>query len=197
MSENANNAAPKKQIKIKLPEKTSMNLYIKEKTSSRLSLVIPVAIILAIFIALFTKFAVIDRLNRLNKLQQDVNALQSQLDALNAEYADVNQVREDYRRYSGKYLKKDNSIELRSRTEILDMVNTQIRDLGVLRTISIVDNYVSISVDCADINDVEAIRASISLVDYTKDVNLSSIVKNNNRSIAAISFSVIAEEGQK
>ena len=66
----------------KYPVKTDINLAIREKKQNKLSTNIPTFIILVIAIAIFSKFAVINRLEQASEAENSATVAQQQLETL-------------------------------------------------------------------------------------------------------------------
>ncbi|MCI2057275.1 MAG: hypothetical protein LKJ86_09045 [Oscillibacter sp.] len=84
----------------KYPSKTTLNLAQKEREKRDLGAVVPVAILLALGIAAFCKFGVVDRLNALSQAE----AQAAQAEAQTAQLADLNanydSLLQEYQSYS-------------------------------------------------------------------------------------------------
>lgn len=81
------------------PTKKTLNLMIREKGNSDLRILIPAVIVACVFLVLFCKFAVIDRLAEANRAEQAAEAAEAQLAAVVRELEDYDAVEAEYTRY--------------------------------------------------------------------------------------------------
>ena len=163
------NLVPQKQA----VDKTSMNLYIKPKDGNSLSVVLPTLIIVIVIVALFAKFAVIDRLIALSKLQDEESAVRSQLSVLQTEMEDYEQVRSDYRRYSGKYL-DDEARGYVDRIEIIELLDRVVGNLGMVSSIDIKGNTVSVRLTAYSLSDIAVMRANLEAEELVGKISVKT-----------------------
>ena len=163
------NLVPQKQA----VDKTSMNLYIKPKDGNSLSVVLPTMIIVFVIVALFAKFAVIDRLVALSKLQDEETAINSQLSILQTEMTDYEQVRSDYRRYSGKYL-DDEARGYVDRIEIIELLDRVVGNLGMVSSIDIKGNTVSVKLTASSLSDIAVMRANLEAEEIVGKISVKT-----------------------
>ena len=78
------------------PFKTTINLAQRERRNANFGAVLPVAIALAVFIGLFCKWGVIDRLNKVTEMERRTAETQQLLQQAQAKTKDYNSVREKY-----------------------------------------------------------------------------------------------------
>lgn len=76
--------------------KTTINLAQKERHNTNVGAVLPVAIALAVFIGLFCKFGVIDRLNKVTEMEKQTAETQQLLQQAQVKTKDYDSVREKY-----------------------------------------------------------------------------------------------------
>lgn len=163
------NLVPQKQA----VDKTSMNLYTKPKDGNSLSVVLPTMIIVIVFVALFAKFAVIDRLVALSRLQDEESMISSQLSVLQAEMTDYEQVRSDYRRYSGKYL-DDEARGYVDRIEIIELLDRVVGNLGMVSSIDIKGNTVSVRLTAYSLSDIAVMRANLEAEELVGKISVKT-----------------------
>ena len=142
------------KLRKSLPTKTTLNLIVPVSRQNKLYTVLPTAIIVALAIALFTKFAVIDRLDKVNKREAEVGALQTQVDKMNDELKDYDEVHENYYRYT-TYFMTESEISVVDRVELLDILTKTAGKNVTLNAISVVNNKISLFFDTEEFKPVD------------------------------------------
>ena len=189
------------KLRKSLPTKTTLNLIVPVSRQNKLSTVLPTAIIVALAIALFTKFAVIDRLDKVNKREAEVGALQTQVDKMNDELKDYDEVHENYYRYT-TYFMTESEISVVDRVELRDILTKTAGKNVTLNAISVVNNKISFAIDAPDLKTVgdfvDALNKSPKVVNAV--VGNAQKVKRDAETIvnASITMEVTNEtEGEK
>ncbi len=189
------------KLRKSLPTKTTLNLIVPVSRQNKLSTVLPTAIIVALAIALFTKFAVIDRLDKVNKREAEVGALQTQVDKMNDGLKDYDEVHENYYRYT-TYFMTESEISVVDRVELLDILTKTAGKNVTLNAISVVNNKISFAIDAPDLKTVgdfvDALNKSPKVVNAV--VGNAQKVKRDAETIvnASITMEVTNEtEGEK
>ena len=189
------------KLRKSLPTKTTLNLIVPVSRQNKLSTVLPTAIIVALAIALFTKFAVIDRLDKVNKREAEVGALQTQVDKMNDELKDYDEVHENYYRYT-TYFMTESEISVVDRVELLDILTKTAGKNVTLNAIAVVNNKISFAIDAPDLKTVgdfvDALNKSPKVVNAV--VGNAQKVKRDAETIvnASITMEVTNEtEGEK
>ena len=152
-------------------DKTTMNLFIKEKNGNSLSVVIPTLIIVGVLVALFTKFAVIDRINDLLELQRQESELSARVSAMNDSLSDYDQVRSDYRHYSGHHLDAD-ALSQVDRLEIIHLLERVVGGLGTISSIDIQGNTVSVRLTAPTLAHIARMRAILEAEEYVTKITV-------------------------
>ena len=185
----------KKEKEIIIPNKTSMNLYQVDNRGNNVPAFLIGLVVVALVAFLIAQFGVIARLNKLNKLENEVAQIERVLDDYHHEMEEYPVSKENYLRYSDAYSK--NSIVYVDRIEIMDLLENACRDLGNIISYSIVENSVSAKVNTASLEDFNKIKANLDaskLVDYvtlisSTDVSDLKVVSN------VFKFTVSDKEG--
>ena len=96
------NTAVKKTVKkqIKIPTKKTLNLLIKEKTLASPTRLIPILFIIVAGSYLFSRYAVVARLEKVNRAEAELADMKSQLEMIQNAFTDYDEVEDQYRRYS-------------------------------------------------------------------------------------------------
>ena len=90
--------------KTSYPVKTTLNLMVMERPAAQLKRMAPYIAVLAVLIALFCKFAVIDRLSAATRAENEAQAAERQLEQVQAQLVDYDAVNEEYTRYFSEAL---------------------------------------------------------------------------------------------
>lgn len=163
----------------KLPTKRSMNLYIKVKDGNSWQVFVPLAIFLALVVLCIYRLGVIDRLNKLNSLQQENSRLEAQLNSLNEQIAKYPELEEEYRRYTTSYLREEEQ-GLLNRSRIFDMIEECTTNLAVVKSISIENNQVGLVVDLVSLNDIEVLQDRLNAMPNVDEIKVSTARGTNN-----------------
>lgn len=106
------------------PKKKNIN-FIVDNTEKYNKISIFCFVIFMIFLVFFTKFAVIDTLSAVNKLESNYNSVLSQIEAYNAKMSDYDEVETRYNDLVGDFLTYDEQLST-SRSQIINMIDGDI-----------------------------------------------------------------------
>ena len=163
-----------KEKEIKLPSKTEMNLYVNENENSKqLPYFLVGLAVVGVLVFLFAQFLVINRLNKLNALQGEVNDLMYEHNQQLEYLRDYDEVKEKYRRYTTEYLTADNE-KIVDREDIINLINRAVEEYGKTYSFSISDNAVTISVITDNQDELASIRNVLEKSKYVESVEVSS-----------------------
>ncbi len=163
----------------KLPSKRTMNLYIKVKDGNSWQVFVPLAIFLALVVLCIYRLGVVDRLNKLNDLQQQNSQLEAQLNTLNEQIAKYPELEEEYRRFTTGYLREDEQ-GLLKRSRIFDMIDECTTNLATVKSISIENNQVGLVVDLVSLNDIEVLQDRLNALQNVDEIKVSTARGTNN-----------------
>ena len=163
-----------------VPSKTTLNLVMKEKSALRLSRVIPAVLIIAVLALVIGKFAVADRCARLRAAEHELANRQATLRVLQASYADYDQVKEQYNRYTCEGF--DNTIA--DRQEILDLLESDIIPYSETQSVSVTGNVFSTTLTGLTLNEVSTMIARLEANPLVDRVTVSTAGYNDDRSAA-------------
>ena len=163
----------------RLPDKRSMNLYVKVRDGNSWQLILPLAISLVLVVFSIYRLGVVDRLNRLNVLQQENVELESRLHLLNDELKEYQGVKEEYRRYNTGYLREGEQ-ELLSRSRIFMLLDECTAGLADIRNISIQGNQVGVAVTIRSLEDIELIQDRLNALPDVEEIKVSTAKGTNN-----------------
>ncbi len=125
------------------PTKTTLNLAMKEKSSFSPVKLVPLLLALFALAALFGKFAVADRLAAVSRAEAEVAALRQRQTALEQATAGFEDLSRRYAQYSTGWMTEDEQTAV-LRTEMLELVETELMPSAQLRRISASGNVLSV-----------------------------------------------------
>ena len=94
----------KKITKDRYPEKTSINLVMKEQDGGNWKVQVAIFAVFLVLLGIFVKVEVVGRLNRVMEASAEYGDVQSQIADLQKYNEDYEKVEEQYSHYSSNYL---------------------------------------------------------------------------------------------
>ena len=125
------------------PSKVTMNLAMKEKSQFAPGKLIPLLLLLVILAALFSKFAVADRLAKVDRAQAELNTLQQRKADLETAAAGYEELSEKYARYSIGWMTEDEQAAV-TRLEMLSLIEKELMPGSRVRRVSASGNILSV-----------------------------------------------------
>lgn len=184
--------AKKKDIKI--PDKSTMNLYQPDRTGNSIPGFIIGLILVGICTVLFSQFLVIGRLNKLAAKQAEVSRVQSQLTMMQDELMDYPKVKEDYIRYSDSYA--EDAEKLVDRITLISLLENVTKDLGSVDSISVKSNSVTIKVITNNLDKLTSIKERLEESGMVRNVTVYSAQRSTGDTVSSVVFDAIAKEGE-
>ena len=175
-----------KEKQVKIPDKTTMNLYQVDTKGNNIGAFAVGLVIVAVAAFLIAQFAVIGRLNKLNKLESEVNQVQNVLIGYQNEMLEYPQVKEDYLRYSDAY-SKDSEVFL-DRIKIINLLEYSCEGLGTITSYNISNNEITLRVNTKSLDDFNQIKARL---DNNRYVVNASPISSDDRSLKDTVVNVI------
>lgn len=111
-----------KQKFMRYPDKTTINLVVRERTINSPSRIVPLFLAAALAVGLFCKFGVVDQLGRVARAQSELSALQTRAGELSAYTAGFTEVQDRFNRYSSDWM-TDEEKALVDRLEVLALID--------------------------------------------------------------------------
>ena len=155
---------------MKIPSKKTLNLMIKVKTLAHPTRLIPILLLIVIVAGLFAKFAVINRLDQVNKAEAELSEMKKHLQTVENIYADYDEVQKEYNRYT--YQNFDRTIP--DRLDVLQMVERQLFTIGTVKNITISGRTVSLTLEGPNLEDVSVLYVALYSEPLVEDVIISS-----------------------
>lgn len=134
-----------------------------------------------VFLVLFTKIGVIDRISETNALMSQYQTNSKQLDALKEELKNYDAIEEQYDALVGAFLSEGERNCL-NRTDLLKMVDEDILPQVSVANISINDNKMSVYTSLTDLNTISRVVDILQKDERTSYVTVSSTVSDSEDS---------------
>lgn len=138
------------------PSKTTINLAIREKSDFRLGRLLPRLLVLVIVVALFTKFAVMDRISLVADRRAALDVVQDQVSALELATADYDEVSAQYARYSSGWMNEEETA-LVDRQDALSLVEELLMPNATVLQVSISENVVAANLSGITLGEASAL----------------------------------------
>lgn len=132
----------KKKEKVVLPKKKTIN-FISDRTSKNNRTAIIVFAIFMVCLALFTKFCVIDQLNKVAKAERAYNQMEAQVNEYRNQLNDYNKVQAEYNEMVGSFL-TETELSYNDRMDMIRMVEKDIMETVDVQSITIANNTIRV-----------------------------------------------------
>lgn len=142
----------KKSIGTSYPSKKTVN-FVKDKSQKANKLTVVGFVIFLIALALFTKFGVIDTLNKVNSLESYYNSTVSTINEYNQKLESYKEVESTYNDLVGSYL-TDNEQLSTSRVQIINMLNKDFDGFGNITNYNINGNIVTVYTSATTLSEI-------------------------------------------
>jgi len=126
-----------------IASKKTLNLAIREKHIVKYMLVIPTLAVIVLLAAVVSKFAVVDRLAQVSAARREVELLKDQAAALEAQYADFDEVRAEYNRYTYK----DFDRTLADRMDVLELIEREIFPVCQVQRLALAEKRLDLALE--------------------------------------------------
>lgn len=172
----------------KYPVKTDINLAIREKKQNKLSTNIPTFIILVIAIAIFSKFAVINRLEQASEAENSATVAQQQLETLKEYTNNYPKVLEEY----NALLASKSSINVvATPMERLGLVERYLISASQVNSFDVVDDVITAQISGVTLNQISTIYANLMSDPLIENVQVYTASTNdNNNSLTTATMTI-------
>ena len=178
----------------KYPVKTDINLAIREKKQNKLSTTIPTFIILVIAIAIFSKFAVINRLEQASEAENSATVAQQQLETLKEYTNNYPKVLEEY----NALLASKSSINVvATPMERLGLVERYLISASQVNSFDVVDDVITAQISGVTLNQISTIYANLMsdpLIENVQVYTASTNDKNNSLTTATMTIQLLVDD---
>lgn len=168
-----------KKKKKKLPYKRTINLaeHLEKKTNWLVA--IPASILIIMAACLFSKLAVVDRMNQVSEAQAKVAALQSDVDLLYAKYDELDSVTEEYAHYTYSGLKEEEK-QYFNRLDMVALIENRIMNKATVDNYQVKEDELIVPLRADSLETVKEIVA-----DLEQDVLVNYCVMNSANTMEA------------
>ncbi len=178
------------------PTKKTMNFVVdKESKNNKISLIC--FGVFLVFLALFTKFGVIDSITKTNILESNYNSSNSTLNSLREELQDYDEVEEKYDTLVGSFLTDDEKSCL-NRTDLMRMIDEDVLPYVDITNFSISGNTISVYTGVTDLNTVSRVVSILQDDSRTQYVTVNRALadsEDNSKVTADIEITCVNLEG--
>lgn len=160
-----------------LASKQTMNLAIREKNMAKSVLMVPIIAAIVLAAALVGKFGVADRLAQVSAARREVDQLKNQIATLETAYADMDEVRAEYNRYTYK----DFDRTLADRMDILALMEREIFPVCQVQRLSLAEKRLDLALEGSTLGDGSALVARLEadpLVDSAYVTTATAVEEN-------------------
>ena len=178
----------------KYPVKTDINLAIREKKQNKLSTTIPTFIILVIAIAIFSKFAVINRLEQASEAESSATVAQQQLETLKEYTNNYPKVLEEY---NALLASKSSLNVVATPMERLGLVERYLISASQVNSFDVVDDVITAQISGVTLNQISTIYANLMsdpLIENVQVYTASTNDKNNSLTTATMTIQLLVDD---
>lgn len=162
----------KKKQDTGFPEKTYMNLAIRDQSELEVRRVVPVAIVLLIVIVLFAKFGVFDFIDRVNQKEAELNTQKQALAEIQSKLTKYDSVLEEFESYEASAIGYGG--EIVSPLEALTLIDRYIAPVANVSQVNIAGNTVSLDLSNISLNGVGRLVNTLYEQPIVADVSVST-----------------------
>ena len=152
----------------KYPSKTTMNLYVVERTTKMSNLVL-IAVLLVLIVVFFVKFGVIDQYARLNAKEAELSQQQIAVSQVEAQLANYDEVLATYQGFASTG--DPNAVDAIS---VLDLVTSQVMPYANVSSIALNDGVLTLTVTGTSLSTVGELATSLTGQDMVESVSVST-----------------------
>ena len=175
--------------KVRYPDKTSINLLMRDNSVRDPKFQIILFVIFAVVLALFVKFLFVDKLADAYYAENAYTQMQTQIDQLRASNEKYDQVREEYSHYGNGYLNDEEKIE-QNRMAMMRAIQRNVISKSEIQSVEISGNVATLTIDNIRLKTVSDIVASLEDDDIVSFVTVSTAGTNTD-SNALVTATVI------
>ena len=179
----------KKEKKIIIPNKPTINLYSPVRLVDPKKLALISAIVLVVGL-LFAKFGILDFIDKKNAAESTLYTKQQQLQVINLKMAEFSDLDARYGKYSYGWL-SDSESSLIKREDVLEIVETIIAPNCTIDSMSVSQNTLSLSIHGVTLDEGREIVKNLNENGHVSSATLYSAVSTDETLAAKISISVI------
>ncbi|MDD3218414.1 MAG: hypothetical protein PHC41_02270 [Lachnospiraceae bacterium] len=167
----------KKITKAKYPEKTSMNLVMREDEGGNPKVTIAAFVIFLIALGIFTKFGVIDRMMEASKAEAAYSEASAYLEELKGNNQNYDDVADEYNKVGSAFLNDEERATL-DRMDVFSMLEASVFSRTNVSSVNITGTTVSLTISDAQLSDISKVVADLESDPRTDYVTVSTAATN-------------------
>lgn len=161
--------------------KTTINLAQKEKREGGLTTVLPAAIILAICIGLFCKFGVVDRLNRVSRMEEQASQLEQTLQQVQEKTAKYDSVKARYDSSTAAQAALGGSDPM----SCLTLIENNLLEDAAVSSFAVANGTISVKMSNVTLNEISVIYTRLKASSLVAGVKVST-AQSGDKSAAKV-----------
>ena len=168
----------KKENKVAYPTKTSINFISNaQHEANRMAVILFVVFLL--FLAIFVKFGVLDPLARVSEAERAYRIMESEVSTYKEQLKDYEDIQNQYNEIVGTFLTETEASYL-DRTDIIKMIEEDIKANVDIKSISISGNTARITTDVSTMDNISSIVDTLLADSRNSYVNVSTTRADRN-----------------
>ena len=148
----SNKKSEENKVRGRLPVKKSINIAAVGQKKTRLAVALPLFLFALAVIAVFTKFLVMDRLEAVDREEQRVRELRTQLSAANAELEGFGELKEEYAHYTFADMTEE-ELQRVERSDVVELLERIVIPRASLSSWSVRQNQLTLAVTLDTLQD--------------------------------------------
>lgn len=178
-----------------LPTKRSVNLVIRRNTRAVVERYAVAIVIFAVLLALFAKFAVIDRLALVRAEERKAKALEQQMADLQESIADYDEVLRQYQHYYPNSAQNALAESLAC-SQVLDLLEDTLLYETRILAVDYSGQTLKVAMAGADLNRLSVLMTQLEAQDSVSSVSLTTAAaKDEQEPVAYLTIALITEGG--
>ena len=175
------------------PSKTTINLAQRERRPLNLSVTLPTAILLAIAVAAFCKFGVVDRLHAVSAAETQAAQQELLVSQVQEKTADYEQVLE---KYESDSLRKNASVGGADPMKCLALVEANLLNISQVSSFTITPDTITVKLSGVTLNDISAIYQQLMKSDLVSGIQVynASSSQKSEKVTAAMTITLAVDK---
>ncbi|MBQ9068216.1 MAG: hypothetical protein IJ131_04015 [Eggerthellaceae bacterium] len=174
-----------------LPTKRTMNLLVRERKSSGAWKYALAALALALLVAAFVKFAIIDVFGQVDVKKSELVGVQAERDALDKRLADYEALQDEYLSYTGV------SITGASAPEVTDMVARVVQPKATVTAINVSDGMISVNVKDLTLDELGKLADDLRAEELVQSVTVTNANDDESGHVFATLVATLADDSNE
>jgi len=184
-----------KRRKKRYPVKTSVNLLYREKPKISLLQMLLASVVFVVVLAVFSKFAVIDRLRASGSALREAERIEEELIALKLSNSDYEDVLREYQHY---YFSSADRNDSEANTyvnslDVLELLETELLSKSGVQMVNLTGNVLTVNLTKINLEAASAIAKSLSDHKLVQEVMVSTANKQQESEGTTVFLNIILE----